>query len=122
MTATSILDTSTIDATTFGQLRETTDAEFVGELIDTYCEETPRLLADLQASLARGDADAFRRAAHSIKSNSNSLGALLYAVQARDLEMLGKAGDLSGAEPRVEALLAGYQRVEEALQELKHGD
>jgi len=112
---------SIIDHATFQQLEETTDAEFVSELVDTYCEETPRLIADLQQALRRGDAETFRRSAHSIKSSSASFGALDFAAQARELEMIGKAGDLTGAAAQVARLSRAYQQVEHALRELQHG-
>ncbi len=110
-----------IDVATLTQLRETTDTDFVVELVDTYCEETPQLLAQLQEALARGDAESFRRSAHSIKSSSATFGALEFAAQARELEMIGKAGDLSGSGPKVELLVSAYTQVERSLRELQHG-
>jgi HPt (histidine-containing phosphotransfer) domain-containing protein len=109
-----------IDPATFEQLTTTMGADFMGELIDTYCEETPRLVADLQQALAQGNADVFRRSAHSIKSSSATFGALEFAAQARELEMIGKAGDLTGAQTKVEQLVGDYTQVELALRELQH--
>ena len=67
----------TIDRATFDALQETAGAEFVGELVDTFLE---RGAADAAATCAQrwppSDADRFRRAAHSLKSNSNTFGAL----------------------------------------------
>jgi HPt (histidine-containing phosphotransfer) domain-containing protein len=113
--------TAVIDATIFAELKEAMGADFIGELIDTYCEETPRLVADLQQALAQGNADLFRRSAHSIKSSSASFGALEFAAQARELEMIGKAGDLSNAASQAAHLGDEYQQVEHALRELQHG-
>jgi len=109
-----------IDSTTFEQLKETMGADFIGELIDTYCEETPRLIADLQQALAPANAEVFRRSAHSIKSSSATFGALEFAAQARELEMIGKAGDLTSAGEKVAQLVAAYKQVEQALRELQH--
>ncbi len=110
-----------IDKSTFDALVEAMGADFIGELIDTYCEETPRLMDDLQVALARDDADAFRRLAHSIKSSSSSFGALPFAAEARALEMQGKSGDLSGANPAVARLVEDYAGVEAALKGLRDG-
>ncbi len=110
-----------IDKPTFEALVEARGADFIGELIDTYCEETPRLLQDLQAALSGGDADTFRRVAHSIKSSSSSLGALPFAAEARALEMQGKSGDLTGAEPAVARLVGDYAGVEAALRGSQNG-
>jgi HPt (histidine-containing phosphotransfer) domain-containing protein len=109
-----------IDMMVMAELRATTGDEFLAELIDTYCEETPRLLHSLQASLALGDAEAFRRHAHSIKSSSATFGASGLAAQARDLEMAGRDGDLSGADARVRNLVDAYATVERRLRELQH--
>ena len=57
------------------------------ELVDTFLEEAPRMLDELRAALAAKDADRFRRAAHSLKSNSNTFGALKLGAMARDLEL-----------------------------------
>ena len=99
----------------FNELQATLGADFIGELIDTYCEETPELLEQLQQALSQNDAEAFRRAAHSIKSSSASLGALEFSAQAKDLELLGKSGDISGAGEKVARLRVDYAQVEQAL-------
>jgi HPt (histidine-containing phosphotransfer) domain-containing protein len=57
----------TIDEATFEKLKNDAGADFVSELIATYCDETPQLIAKLRYALSwRGDT--FRRAAHSIKA------------------------------------------------------
>jgi HPt (histidine-containing phosphotransfer) domain-containing protein len=109
-----------IDMNPFNELREATGDEFLAELIDTYCEETPQLIAQLSAALARGDAEAFRRQAHSIKSSSATFGAMAFAAQARELEYLGRDGALDQVGDRAERLAADYAAVERTLRELQH--
>ena len=110
----------TIDSATFDALKETTGAEFVRELVDTFLTEAPLMLDDLRGALAAGDADRFRRAAHSLKSNSNTFGALTLGAMARELE-LGGLGHASTAGTRpLEALALEYSRVAAALTELRH--
>ncbi len=108
-----------LDMATIAELRAATGDEFLGELIDTYCQETPQLIAALQQALAQGDAPAFQRAAHSIKSASASLGAMGFSASARELEMVGRSGDLEGAAPAVGRFVADYERVQSRLQELR---
>lgn len=108
-----------IDPNTIEELETTLGADFVKELIDTYRAETPKLLDQLCQALSQGDAVAFQRAAHSIKSSSASLGALEFSAQAKELEMLGKQGDLSQADEKVAGLSAQYSQVEQALLSLK---
>jgi len=107
-----------IDTATFDELKAAMGADFIGELIDTYCEETPVLLAQLERALAEGDMEGFRRAAHSMKSNSATFGALAFSAQARELEMMAKQGDLRGAETRVASLAAEYPQLVQGLREL----
>jgi HPt (histidine-containing phosphotransfer) domain-containing protein len=112
---------SVIDLPTFEKLKNDAGADFAGELIETYCRETPQLIAKLQYALDVNDTDAFRQAAHSIKSTSNIFGALSLSALSKDLEMLGRAGDLAGAQAQVDRLAAEYDRVRQTLQELLRG-
>ncbi len=110
-----------IDRATYEALKETTGADFVVELVDTFLAEAPRMLADLRASLAAGNADAFRRAAHSLKSNSNTFGALALGAMARALEAGGLAAARAGvpASDPLGALEQEYARAAAALAELR---
>jgi HPt (histidine-containing phosphotransfer) domain-containing protein len=71
--------------------------------------------------LQAGQADAFRRAAHSLKSNSHTFGALGLGTLARDLELQGIGADGASNDARVAALHAEYLRVAAALRELTGG-
>ena len=76
------------------------------------------MLDDLRRSLAAQNADQFRRAAHSLKSNSNTFGALGLGAMARDLEMTA-AARVAAADPApVDALAAAYARAAAALKEM----
>ena len=108
---------ATIDMATFAELQDAAGADFVAELIGTFIEEAPTMLAELRAAQAAQAADAFRRAAHSLKSNSNTFGATRLAEMARDLEL---GGLISSAAP-LDALDAEYRRVAAALTALCHG-
>ena len=71
---------TTIDASTFAELQAAAGNDFVGELIDTFLEEAPPMLAELNDALGAGRAEPFRRAAHSLKSNASTFGALTLAA------------------------------------------
>ena len=102
-----------IDLAAFADLQATAGADFVRELIDTFLEEAPPMLAELGEARAAGRADAFRRAAHSLKSNATTFGAAALAATARDLELQG----LAAASPAALAALA--QQYDAAVVELK---
>jgi histidine phosphotransfer protein HptB len=109
-----------LDRATFEALKETTGAEFALELVDTFLQEAPPMLNELRHALAAKDADKFRRTAHSLKSNSNTFGALTLGAMARELELGGVAKVIeSGGQP-LDALAQEYSRVAAALIELQH--
>jgi HPt (histidine-containing phosphotransfer) domain-containing protein len=112
---------SVIDLPTFEALKEAMGADYLPELAQAYFDEIPQLLSKLQQALASQDCDAFRQAAHSIKSTSNSFGALQFGALARELEMMGREGKLDEAPGKVNSLVAGYDPVQQALKELSHG-
>ncbi len=109
-----------IDRATFDALKQTAGADFVRELVDTFLQEAPSMLNELRRALAAQDADKFRRAAHSLKSNSNTFGALTLGALARELELggLSKANENRG-QP-LDALAEEYSRVAATLTELRH--
>jgi histidine phosphotransfer protein HptB len=109
-----------IDLPAFEALRESVGSDFIVELLDAYYQETPQLLADLQKALAAKDSDAFRRAAHSIKSTSNTFGALEFGSLAKELEMMGRDNKLDGAADKVARLNNEYAVVRKELAELTH--
>ena len=108
-----------IDQATFTELQDTAGADFVQELVQTFLEDAPRMLGELREALAAGNADAFRRAAHSLKSNSLTFGALTLGAMAREQEL----GGLAAAQQSntLDALAQEYARVADALRELSHG-
>jgi CheY-like chemotaxis protein/HPt (histidine-containing phosphotransfer) domain-containing protein len=109
----------TIDRATFDHLRTSMGGAFVAELIDTFGEDARELMATLRRALAAGDLDAFRRAAHSLKSTSESLGATGLAALARDLEGAARAGTLEGVEGPLRQLGDQYDLVSRTLGDLR---
>jgi HPt (histidine-containing phosphotransfer) domain-containing protein len=103
-----------IDPHTFDELQANAGADFVAELVDTFAEEAPPLLDEMRQALDNGAADRFRRAAHSIKSNSSTFGATRLAAMARELELNGLAS--GGA--AVEALARELETTLAALRAL----
>ncbi len=113
-----VTENTAIDQATFDELVASTggDPAFIKELVDTYLTDAPELFAQMRGALAARNAEDFRRAAHSLKSNSASLGAMTLSAQAKELEMMGKAGTLEGAAARIAAADVEYTRVKAALE------
>jgi HPt (histidine-containing phosphotransfer) domain-containing protein len=108
-----------IDRTTFNELKQMSGTDFIGELIDTFLEDAPKLIAEMKSSLSEGNAETFRRAAHSLKSNAATFGARHLSGLARDLESLGRDGRLSGAGPLLEDVEKALRAMAAELQSLK---
>ena len=115
------MTTPPIDAARFAELQATAGADFVVELVDTFFEEAPTMLTELRNARAAEDADRFRRAAHSLKSNSHTFGALPLGELARELELSGMSPDPARDAARLDALEAEYGRAATALKGLRHG-
>jgi len=110
----------TIDRATFDELKDTAGAEFAVELVDTFLAEAPAMLAELRRAYGAGDADAFRRTAHSLKSNGNTFGARTFAAMAKDLELGGMDPVAAASGATIDALAAEFGRVGAALKELRN--
>ena len=110
-----------IDPAVYAELRTTTGPEFAAELVNTFLEEAPGMLAELRGARAGGDTDRFRRAAHSLKSNANTFGAVSLAAKARDLELKGFDADPGRDLSALAALDAEYAAAAAALKALRNG-
>lgn len=114
------MTSSVIDSAVYNELKEAAGAEFVVELVSAFLEEAPGMFNELHAALDTKDADAFRRAAHSIKSNAEIFGAHALASPARALELI----EFSESTPEVQALVvqlkAEFSRASEALSGMQH--
>jgi len=86
---------SLIDINTFNTLKESTGDDFMGELISTFLEDAPNLILQMQNALEKRDPESFRRAAHSMKSNAATFGAMQLSAMAKELEGLARANDLN---------------------------
>lgn len=108
-----------IDLATFEELKEMSGADFINELIDTYLEDAPKLIEEMRTALVANNADTFRRAAHSLKSNAATFGASQLSALAKELELLGKENKLHETRDKLMALEAAFASVREELRELK---
>jgi histidine phosphotransfer protein HptB len=109
------------DPAAWAELQASAGDDFAAELLDTFIQELPGMLAALREALSGADAAGFKRAAHSIKSNAMTFGALRLGAGARALELAGLGAD-AGADARaVAALEADCTAAVAALQAQAHG-
>lgn len=105
-----------LDTSVFDELCDTMGADFAAELVQTFLGDAGNMFAALNNAVASGDADGYRRAAHSIKSNAQTFGAGALAGQAREMEL---SGVIDGA--AAVALQATFDATAAALRGLLDG-
>lgn len=110
---------SVIDPITFEELKQISGDDFINELIDTFLEDAPKMIAEMKSALDEGDTDTFRRGAHSMKSNAATFGANDLATLAKELEMLGKENKLNETGDKLKSMEEAYASAKEALEALK---
>ena len=91
------------------------DFSSLAEIIDSFLEDAPLLLDELQQYVASSDAPGVRRIAHSLKSNGADFGAQAFSDLCAKVEELGSEGALDDAPGLVGEILDEYEKVEAAL-------
>ncbi|MEE4187933.1 MAG: Hpt domain-containing protein [Roseobacter sp.] len=106
------MTTVILDHTVLAELGETVGGDFVDELVATFLEEGPGMLDELRKGAASGNVEAVRRAAHSLKSNAKTFGAVALAEAARRVEVEGVGDENDG---RIEAISQAFDAAARAL-------
>ncbi len=94
------------------------DPELLAEMVGLFLQDCPQLLAALREALARGDAGALRRAAHTLKGTVSNFAAPAATAAALRLERMGREGDLSQAAEGCAALETEIERLKPLLANL----
>lgn len=95
------------------------DMDLLGDIIELFKEDSVRQLAAIREAIDKKQADALRRAAHTLKGTCGNLGAPEAAATALELEKLAAAGDLSHAQESLRSLEEQIQRASKLLDDLK---
>ena len=72
------------------------DTEFELEILSDYFAQNSTLLSELDRALSTGDVATVRRAAHTLKGSSRTVGAESVAAIAAEIECLAATGTLPG--------------------------
>jgi two-component system, sensor histidine kinase and response regulator len=97
------------------------DEGLLADLAKLFCEECPKLLFGVEDAVARKDAAALKRAAHSLKGSISTFAAREATEAALRLEELASAGELVGAEGAYRLLATQVDRLKQALEGLGSG-
>jgi histidine phosphotransfer protein HptB len=104
---------TTIDEPMFRELQESMGEDFVRELVATFAEEAPQIVAELRVALQEQSVERFRRAAHSLKSNGSTFGATEVAARSRELELGGLPADAGGVDALERSLASALADLQE---------
>jgi diguanylate cyclase (GGDEF)-like protein len=105
-----------LDAAILSQLRELMGDE-LSEVIDNYLRDTSAQLAAMEVALEQGDLVVLGRCAHSLKSSSDAVGAVLIQSTSQALEAHARAnGRIDDARRMVAAVRAAFEAATVELQ------
>jgi HPt (histidine-containing phosphotransfer) domain-containing protein len=88
---------------------------FIADLIGVFLTESGQEIELIKQALVSEDAEASMRAAHRIKGAALDLGCASLADAAEAIEILGRNGDLEGADLLLARLVGSYERTAAAL-------
>lgn len=116
MTVPPALDPAVLDS--LRQLTPPGEPDVLKEVLQLFLDDVPARVERLRSAWQGGDAVAVQRAAHSLKGSAGNIGATDLLAVCRQLDDLGRVGDLSNAAPLVTALDAEFARVEAEIKSL----
>jgi CheY-like chemotaxis protein/HPt (histidine-containing phosphotransfer) domain-containing protein len=108
-----------LEAAALQNLRDLGGVEFLTEVVDVFLADAPALITSLRSSQERQDPEELRRAAHTLKSNGSTLGAVAFAELCRSVEQHAKDGRLDGVPQLVDRIEQEYRTLQEALASLR---
>ena len=88
----------------------------LGSLIETFLDNTPLVLGEAQAALARQSASQLERAAHTLKGSCSNFGAERMQSACRRLEQAAHEGSLKQASEMIAAIEREFASVRTALE------
>jgi signal transduction histidine kinase/CheY-like chemotaxis protein len=103
-----------LDREVFDELRGVLGAE-LDKLIDLFLDDTPMLLARLEAAALAPDYNELREAAHSLKSSSANLGAMALSAAAKRVELGARMQTLDRPAVAVAVIATEFARARMAL-------
>ena len=90
--------------------------DFVVELAGDFLSDAAARMERLRQAFARGDADTLMLEAHTLKSSSTNMGALVFADLAKRFEAAGRDGDLAVLAGEVNGFERQFAAVKKSLE------
>jgi len=116
------VSTPSIDYAVWADLRALADeTDLYREVLQIYLDDTPPQLVALRAAITDDDAHTIQRLAHSLKSSSTNVGAMLLAELCHELELMGRLSSTVNAAALLRRIEDEYKVVTGVLRtELRH--
>ncbi|KWN64372.1 response regulator [Burkholderia ubonensis] len=108
-----VIDRNALDA--LRALQRPGRPDVLTRIIDQFNLDAPRLIGDMQAAVAAGDAVALKIAAHTLKSSSANVGAHRLSARCREIEQFARAAEVAAAADLVAGTNAEFERAQAAL-------
>jgi len=97
------------------------DPEFMKDLINLYFQQAAEIMPGLAAALANQSPKDVNYLAHKLAGASLSCGMTIMVAPLRELETLGRKGDLTGANDFLARATANLETARAAVQEFLRG-
>ena len=100
-------------------LRQATDGDAVEqrELLELYLEETSKQVRALEGAVRNRAGGEIEQIAHKCAGSSATLGMVAVVGALRELERMGREGDLENAESQLQAVVGGFERLNRYIRE-----
>ncbi|AOK14740.1 hybrid sensor histidine kinase/response regulator [Burkholderia cepacia] len=108
-----VIDRKALDA--LRALQRPGRPDILTRIIDQFVLDAPRLIGDMHAAVAAGNADALRLAAHTLKSSSANVGAHVLSARCKEIEQFARAAEVAAAADLVAGTNAEFERAQAAL-------
>ena len=110
-----------LDASALKRLRDTLGKQadlLLPTLVKNFIDDGIKLLNEASLALQQKNAQDLRRAAHTLKSNGATFGATMLSTVAKQLEQLGREGQLEGAAKLIERAEREFVKAKTELEKL----
>ena len=111
-----VLDHKVIE--TLRQLTPPGEPDVLTEVLQLFLSEVPPRLDRLRNAWNAGDIQGMYRAAHSLKGSAGNIGAQRLYDVVKQLDELGRAGDMTGSAPLMDAVSIEFDKVEVEIRRL----
>ncbi len=114
-------DPNVLDPVVIEGLRELggeDDPGLLMELVEMFLDDAPNRLKEMEESMATGDLETMRRAAHTLKSSAANMGSILLSQICSKMEDAARAEDASTYAEMVPGCMSAFGDFEQALRQI----